>query len=307
MQLRTAFTILAAVIAMAAPTDARGMRGHRGLQDKEKKVKKVKAGNQPDSSSTPAKVEKDEEKEKEDDKEEKNNDKDEKEDDEEEKNKDKDEKNKDEKNKDEDEKNKDEKEDDEEEKNNDKDEKNGKGDDEEEETAPAPASAPGAMAPAPAAPPAGPPASAPAPAPGAAIAPEGSCEAIYGIDDATANLCTFGGLAAYVFDDTSLINPGRSVPHSRWGSLGGVSAGQFRADLASVPGVNPDVVDYCSCLASTTECDRTMECSPDRLGMIDATLMQIDGPSVGVVDSQEEADILLSFTSSVSPCLVFCQ
>ena len=246
MQLRTAFTILAAVIAMAAPTDARGMRGHRGLQGKEKKVKKVKAGNQPDSSSTPAKVEKDEEKEK----------------------------------------------------NNDKEEKNGKGDEEEEETAPAPAPAPGAMAPAPAAPPAG---------PDAAIAPEGSCEAIYGIDDATANLCTFGGLAAYVFDDTSLINPGRSVPHSRWGSLGGVSAGQFRADLASVPGVNPDVVDYCSCIASTTECDRTMECSPDRLGMIDATLMQIDGPSVGVVDSQEEADILLSFTSSVSPCLVFCQ
>ena len=267
MQLRTAFTILAAVIAMAAPTDARGMRGHRGLQDKEKKVKKVKAGNQPDSSSTPAKVEKDEEKEK---------------------NKDKEEK-----------------EDDKEEKNDDKEEKNGKGDDEEEEAAPAPA--PGAMAPAPAAPPAGPPDSSPAPAPDAAIAPEGSCEAIYGIDDATANLCTFGGLAAYVFDDTSLINPGRSVPHSRWGSLGGVSAGQFRADLASVPGVNPDVVDYCSCIASTTECDRTMECSPDRLGMIDATLMQIDGPSVGVVDSQEEADILLSFTSSVSPCLVFCQ
>jgi hypothetical protein len=283
MQLRTAFTILAAVIAMAAPTDARGMRGHRGLQGKEKKVKKVKAGNQPDSSSTPAKVEKDEEKEK-------NNDKEEKEDDKEEKNNDK-----------EGEK------DDKEEKNNDKEEKNGKGDEEEEETAPAPAPAPGAMAPAPAAPPAGPPASAPAPAPDAAIAPEGSCEAIYGIDDATANLCTFGGLAAYVFDDTSLINPGRSVPHSRWGSLGGVSAGQFRADLASVPGVNPDVVDYCSCLASTTECDRTMECSPDRLGMIDATLMQIDGPSVGVVDSQEEADILLSFTSSVSPCLVFCQ
>jgi len=274
MQLRTAFTILAAVIAMAAPTDARGMRGHRGLQGKEKKVKKVKAGNQPDSSSTPAKVEKDEEKEK-------NNDKEEKEDDKEEKNNDK-----------EGEK------DDKEEKNNDKEEKNGKGDEEEEETAPAPAPAPGAMAPAPAAPPAG---------PDAAIAPEGSCEAIYGIDDATANLCTFGGLAAYVFDDTSLINPGRSVPHSRWGSLGGVSAGQFRADLASVPGVNPDVVDYCSCLASTTECDRTMECSPDRLGMIDATLMQIDGPSVGVVDSQEEADILLSFTSSVSPCLVFCQ
>ena len=283
MQLRTAFTILAAVIAMAAPTDARGMRGHRGLQGKEKKVKKVKAGNQPDSSSTPAKVEKDEEKEK-------NNDKEEKEDDKEEKNNDK-----------EGEK------DDKEEKNNDKEEKNGKGDEEEEETAPAPAPAPGAMAPAPAAPPVGPPASAPAPAPDAAIAPEGSCEAIYGIDDATANLCTFGGLAAYVFDDTSLINPGRSVPHSRWGSLGGVSAGQFRADLASVPGVNPDVVDYCSCLASTTECDRTMECSPDRLGMIDATLMQIDGPSVGVVDSQEEADILLSFTSSVSPCLVFCQ
>ena len=293
MQLRTAFTILAAVIAMAAPTDARGMRGHRGLQGKEKKVKKVKAGNQPDSSSTPAKVEKDEEKEK-------NNDKEEKEDDKEEKNNDK-----------EGEK------DDKEEKNNDKEEKNGKGDEEEEETAPAPAPAPGAMAPAPAASPAGPPASAPAPAPDAAsapapapdaaIAPEGSCEAIYGIDDATANLCTFGGLAAYVFDDTSLINPGRSVPHSRWGSLGGVSAGQFRADLASVPGVNPDVVDYCSCIASTTECDRTMECSPDRLGMIDATLMQIDGPSVGVVDSQEEADILLSFTSSVSPCLVFCQ
>ena len=276
MQLRTAFTILAAVIAMAAPTDARGMRGHRGLQDKEKKVKKVKAGNQPDSSSTPAKVDKDEEKEK-------NKDKEEKEDDKEEKNKDK------------------------EEEKDDKEEKNGKGDDEEEETAPAPAPAPGAMAPAPAAPPAGPPDSAPAPAPDAAIAPEGSCEAIYGIDDATANLCTFGGLAAYVFDDTSLINPGRSVPHSRWGSLGGVSAGQFRADLASVPGVNPDVVDYCSCIASTTECDRTMECSPDRLGMIDATLMQIDGPSVGVVDSQEEADILLSFTSSVSPCLVFCQ
>ena len=276
MQLRTAFTILAAVIAMAAPTDARGMRGHRGLQDKEKKVKKVKAGNQPDSSSTPAKVEKDEEKEK-------NKDKEEKEDDKEEKNKDK------------------------EEEKDDKEEKNGKGDDEEEETAPAPAPAPGAMAPAPEAPPAGPPDSAPAPAPDAAIAPEGSCEAIYGIDDATANLCTFGGLAAYVFDDTSLINPGRSVPHSRWGSLGGVSAGQFRADLASVPGVNPDVVDYCSCIASTTECDRTMECSPDRLGMIDATLMQIDGPSVGVVDSQEEADILLSFTSSVSPCLVFCQ
>ena len=269
MQLRTAFTILAAVIAMAAPTDARGMRGHRGLQGKEKKVKKVKAGNQPDSSSTPAKVEKDEEKEKNNDKEGEKDDK--------------------------------------EEKNNDKEEKNGKGDEEEEETAPAPAPAPGAMAPAPAAPPAGPPASAPAPAPDAAIAPEGSCEAIYGIDDATANLCTFGGLAAYVFDDTSLINPGRSVPHSRWGSLGGVSAGQFRADLASVPSVNPDVVDYCSCLASTTECDRTMECSPDRLGMIDATLMQIDGPSVGVVDSQEEADILLSFTSSVSPCLVFCQ
>ena len=281
MQLRTAFTILAAVIAMAAPTDARGMRGHRGLQDKEKKVKKVKAGNQPDSSSTPAKVEKDEEKEK-------NKDKEEKEDDKEEKNKDKEEEK-----------------DDKEEKNDDKEEKNGKGDDEEEEAAPAPA--PGAMAPAPAAPPAGPPDSSPAPAPDAAIAPEGSCEAIYGIDDATANLCTFGGLAAYVFDDTSLINPGRSVPHSRWGSLGGVSAGQFRADLASVPGVNPDVVDYCSCLASTTECDRTMECSPDRLGMIDATLMQIDGPSVGVVDSQEEADILLSFTSSVSPCLVFCQ
>ena len=283
MQLRTAFTILAAVIAMAAPTDARGMRGHRGLQDKEKKVKKVKAGNQPDSSSTPAKVEKDEEKEKNKDKEEKEDDKEEKEDDKEEKNKDK------------------------EEEKDDKEEKNGKGDDEEEETAPAPAPAPGAMAPAPAAPPAGPPDSAPAPAPDAAIAPEGSCEAIYGIDDATANLCTFGGLAAYVFDDTSLINPGRSVPHSRWGSLGGVSAGQFRADLASVPGVNPDVVDYCSCIASTTECDRTMECSPDRLGMIDATLMQIDGPSVGVVDSQEEADILLSFTSSVSPCLVFCQ
>ena len=283
MQLRTAFTILAAVIAMAAPTDARGMRGHRGLQDKEKKVKKVKAGNQPDSSSTPAKVEKDEEKEK-------NKDKEEKEDDKEEKNKDKEEEK-----------------DDKEEKNDDKEEKNGKGDDEEEETAPAPASAPGAMAPAPAAPPAGPPDSSPAPAPDAAIAPEGSCEAIYGIDDATANLCTFGGLSAYVFDDTSLINPGRSVPHSRWGSLGGVSAGQFRADLASVPGVNPDVVDYCSCIASTTECDRTMECSPDRLGMIDATLMQIDGPSVGVVDSQEEADILLSFTSSVSPCLVFCQ
>jgi hypothetical protein len=281
MQLRTAFTILAAVIAMAAPTDARGMRGHRGLQDKEKKVKKVKAGNQPDSSSTPAKVEKDEEKEK-------NKDKEEKEDDKEEKNKDKEEEK-----------------DDKEEKNDDKEEKNGKGDDEEEEAAPAPA--PGAMAPAPAAPPAGPPDSSPAPAPDAAIAPEGSCEAIYGIDDATANLCTFGGLAAYVFDDTSLINPGRSVPHSRWGSLGGVSAGQFRADLASVPGVNPDVVDYCSCIASTTECDRTMECSPDRLGMIDATLMQIDGPSVGVVDSQEEADILLSFTSSVSPCLVFCQ
>ena len=283
MQLRTAFTILAAVIAMAAPTDARGMRGHRGLQDKEKKVKKVKAGNQPDSSSTPAKVDKDEEKEKNKDKEEKEDDKEEKEDDKEEKNKDK------------------------EEEKDDKEEKNGKGDDEEEETAPAPAPAPGAMAPAPAAPPAGPPDSAPAPAPDAAIAPEGSCEAIYGIDDATANLCTFGGLAAYVFDDTSLINPGRSVPHSRWGSLGGVSAGQFRADLASVPGVNPDVVDYCSCIASTTECDRTMECSPDRLGMIDATLMQIDGPSVGVVDSQEEADILLSFTSSVSPCLVFCQ